>query len=921
MSDIPDRLKDALSDRYEILQELGSGGMATVYLANDLKHARKVAIKVLRPELAAVIGGERFVAEIRTTASLQHPHILPLFDSGEADRFLYYVMPFVEGESLRDRLDRDKQLPVEEAIRIAKAIASALHYAHERDIVHRDIKPANILMHAGQPVVADFGIAIAISAAGGGRLTETGMSVGTPHYMSPEQASADRDVDARSDTYALACVLYEMLAGQPPHTGPTAQAVLMRILTENPRSITDVRKSVPGHVRDALSKGLEKLPADRFPTAKAFADALEDPAFSYQPVVVDATVQALPAVRNAPRKASGLTFALPILGVLFGLIAGITFFGGSPDDVATSRTIARFEVGIDEGVELQVPELIHISADGRMLGFVGDRGSDDGIFVRGLQDLSFRMITGTDDADFMAFSPDGSRIAYTTDDGGLYVIATAGGSSRELIPRSENVLPPVWNADGTLTFAIQDEAGPFFVAEIPEGGGAVSRFFELTGVPPFRVEKIPDADALLFSRFAVGDLVVYDIESDSSKTLVPGARGAYMLPNGDVGWVDEQGGLWASRFDRRTLSLEGQPVPILTGIVLGGGFRPSISVSDDGTLVYLNGPSGASGTTMKENLWIVDFASGDRTRVPIEERRYRNVKWSPDGQSIAFAALPPDRLVGPTKIFTYNVALRTATRALAIPSTIQAFPIWSPDGGRIAYLGADQAQGQPSAGFDGIDAGDLFSIDLGTGAITEMQATSTQDVPYAWSETDGILHTGGPNNGSSDIMVWDPDGDAAPGVYLDVDGDLGAHTVSPAGDWIAYRTSQGVAEDTHIAVRAFPNAGPPIRISAGPGDRPRWSRDGSAIYYWVGGAQVDSLMRATVRTSPTFEVERTELVLTGDFPNLSSWDLHPDGDRMIIAIPTMTDDAAPTEESTPTRPIAVLNWVVELREAMGGSGR
>ena len=277
------RLSAALEGRYRIERELGEGGMATVYLAQDLKHDRRVAIKVLKPELAAVIGGDRFVTEIKTTASLQHPHILPLFDSGADAGFLYYVLPYVDGESLRERLDREKQLSVGEAVGIATDVASALHYAHEQGIVHRDIKPANILIHAGQPVVADFGIALAISAAGGGRLTETGMSVGTPHYMSPEQASADRDVSARSDTYALGCVLYEMLAGEPPHTGSTAQAVLMRILTEDPRDLGEVRRSVPGHVRDATTKALEKLPADRFESAEAFRQALTDETFRYTP--------------------------------------------------------------------------------------------------------------------------------------------------------------------------------------------------------------------------------------------------------------------------------------------------------------------------------------------------------------------------------------------------------------------------------------------------------------------------------------------------------------------------------------------------------------------------------------------------------------------------------------------------------------
>ena len=222
MTEQLDRLNAALAGRYEIERKIGQGGMATVYLAHDIKHDRKVAVKVLRPELAAVIGAERFVQEIKTTANLQHPHILALFDSGEADSFLYYVMPLVEGETLRAKLDREKQLSVDEAIEISTAVAAALDYAHRHEVVHRDIKPENILLHDGQPVVADFGIALAISAAGGSRLTETGLSLGTPHYMSPEQATADRDLDARSDVYSLACVTYEMLVGEPPFTAPSA---------------------------------------------------------------------------------------------------------------------------------------------------------------------------------------------------------------------------------------------------------------------------------------------------------------------------------------------------------------------------------------------------------------------------------------------------------------------------------------------------------------------------------------------------------------------------------------------------------------------------------------------------------------------------------------------------------------------------
>ena len=244
MPDPITRLNAALEGRYSIERELGEGGMATVYLAEDLKHERKVALKVLKSELAAVVGAERFLAEIKTTANLQHPHILPLHDSGAADSFLFYVMPFVEGETLGDRLKREKQLPIDEAVRIATDVAEALGAAHEQGIIHRDIKPANILLSRGRPLVADFGIALAVTTAGGGRLTETGLSMGTPFYMSPEQASADREPSAASDVYSLGCVLYEMLVGEPPYVGSTAQAVLAKILTDDAPASKKARERI-----------------------------------------------------------------------------------------------------------------------------------------------------------------------------------------------------------------------------------------------------------------------------------------------------------------------------------------------------------------------------------------------------------------------------------------------------------------------------------------------------------------------------------------------------------------------------------------------------------------------------------------------------------------------------------------------------
>lgn len=281
MSSPIERLNEALSDRYRVERELGTGGMATVYRAQDLRHDRTVAIKVLRPELVAAVGSERFLAEIRTTANLQHPSILPLFDSGEAGSLLFYVMPCVEGESLEERLHRERQLPVDECVAIVGQLADALEYAHRKGVVHRDIKPANVLLHEGRPLLADFGIALALGAVEDRRLTRTGMAVGTPRYMSPEQAANDQSIGPRSDIYSLACVLHEMLLGEPPHDDATPRAILTRKLTESVESLTARRHTIPPNVDAAVRQALERIPADRFSSAKDLGNALADPGFRY----------------------------------------------------------------------------------------------------------------------------------------------------------------------------------------------------------------------------------------------------------------------------------------------------------------------------------------------------------------------------------------------------------------------------------------------------------------------------------------------------------------------------------------------------------------------------------------------------------------------------------------------------------------
>ncbi len=332
MADTFDRLKTALSDRYAIEHELGAGGMATVYLAEDLKHHRKVAVKVLRPELAAAIGPERFLREITITAQLNHPHILPLLDSGEENGFLFYVMPYMQGESLRDRLNREKQLPVDDAVKLAGEVADALNSAHKRDVVHRDIKPENILIEDGHAVVADFGIARAIDAAGSEQLTETGLAVGTPFYMSPEQASGSKDLDGRSDIYALGCVLYEMLAGQPPFTGPTIESVVHQHLAVEVSPVTNLRPAVSAEIAETLTRALAKTPADRFATAREFADALTEGTTS---------TAARPTTASGQSRARVGAFAAVALVVLVAAVLAILRTTGP---ASTARDIPRLVV-------------------------------------------------------------------------------------------------------------------------------------------------------------------------------------------------------------------------------------------------------------------------------------------------------------------------------------------------------------------------------------------------------------------------------------------------------------------------------------------------------------------------------------------------------------------------------------------------
>jgi serine/threonine-protein kinase len=415
MTDPFARLTAALADRYCLERELGQGGMATVYLAEDLKHDRKVAIKVLKPELAAVLGAERFVVEIKTTAALQHPHILPLFDSGTADGFLYYVMPYIQGETLRSKLDRETQLGIDEAVKLTVAVADALDYAHRQGVIHRDIKPENILLHDGRPMVADFGIALAVSAAAGGRMTETGLSLGTPHYMSPEQATGEREISARSDVYSLASVLYEMLTGSPPHVGASAQQIIMKIVTEDAQPVTKLRKAVPPHVAAAIEKALQKLPADRFASAKDFADALGNVAFA----TVVTRASARPAFAS-PRTPAWIAWSLAALAI----VAAAWGWLRRPEEPTLHVSVpppagTRF---------LLQPFAPALTPDGNTVVFAATDGETNRLYRRPVNGFKAEAIQGSEDATYPFFSPDGQWVAFYTRAGQLRKVPLAGGA-------------------------------------------------------------------------------------------------------------------------------------------------------------------------------------------------------------------------------------------------------------------------------------------------------------------------------------------------------------------------------------------------------------------------------------------------------------------------------------------------------------
>ena len=872
-------LRAALADRYDVGAELGRGGMAIVYLADDRKHDRRVALKVLNPELGAALGAERFLAEIRVTANLQHPNLLPLFDSGTAGGLLYYVTPYVEGGSLRARLERERQLPVDEAVRLAVAAAGALDYAHRRGVVHRDLKPENILLHDGQPLVADFGIALAVSRAGGARLTQRGLSLGTPQYMSPEQAAVDRAVDGRSDVYSLACVLYELLAGDPPHTGSTVQGVLAKVLGDPVRPVRALRPSTPAHVEAALARALARVPADRFATARAFAEALQQPGAAVAP--------------HAPRRA-GLRARLRD-PVLLGLgLAAVLGMGAATwllarDRAAPAPRTARFVVASLGDWPLRSAPTI--TPDGRALVYAGSAETERSVFVRPLGELRARRLAGTEGAVRAFVSPDGRWIGFFTTDDKLKKVPVAGGPPT-VLAGAFRFASASWAPGGAI---VTDAYGSRGLSWLADSGG---RLRPLThpdtagGELGHRVPLVlPGGRAVVFIMERqrggpapiMGELAVVPLDLQAggpARHTLLGVHGRRAVAFVD-GWLlytgSDGASVMAVRFDPERRRTTGAPVAVLRDAENG---IDAVALARDGTLLYTRRRATNVPVLVDERGAVQPLLGGSGGT-------YMNPRLSPDGRRLAIQATTPQG----SDVWVYDLESRTPTR-LTLSGNAYG-PAWTPDGRRVVFLssrsGRDAFWWQPadgSAPAEKLVEGDgLFA---GTVAPDGRTLLFQRQVDHRWG-----------------IWFARLDEDRRPRPLLREPFDDYMPAVSPDGRWLAYASNASGRYEVYV--RPFAGAGAPVQVSEGGGTEPVWSRDGRLFYR--GGRQ---LLAATVAPGAAFAVTAREPLFAdafdGEMPH-SNYDITPDGRRLVMIA---------AEASSGIETVVVVNWLPELRARLAG---
>ncbi len=861
MTDPARRLRVALAAQYRIERELGAGGMATVYLAHDLKHDRDVAIKLLHPDLAAALGGERFLSEIKTTARLQHPHILPLLDSGAADGLLYYVMPYVSGETLRSRLEREKQLPVADAVRIASEVADALGAAHALGIIHRDIKPENILLQGGHALVADFGIALAVHHAGTARMTQTGMSLGTPQYMSPEQAMGEKTVDARADVYAMGAVTYEMLCGEPPFTGNTVQAIVAKLLTDPPRPLTQLRKSVPLHVEAAVLAALEKLPADRIASATEFGRALGDATF---------------ATRGTPTGARPRTHAAgsrrPLLiAVALNLLlaaAALALWLKRPAPPPTSRQHVllwqhRIPYSLAPGARF-IGTQAAIAPDGSSIVYT-DSTAAGYVLMRKLRDAAEATpLAGTEGGVSPFFSPDGKWVGYITLDNKLKKVPVTGGGSVTLAEGSTpDYKAGAWLDDGTIIYSRTLSAA---LRRIPSDGGA--------SVPvPLPVNlswaanlwPLPDSRGVLLTSCpgncaTATNLYAFGFKTNTAHLLVPGAAGVWYSPVGQqVLYTSREGGLYAVGFDVGRMELSSGAVPILDDVE-----PTSFTLSASGAVLYTTGSAARS---QSELVWV----SRDGRAVPLDSTwrgRFEYPSLSPDGKELAVSVRD--------KKTDLWIRRSDGTRAkVDADGAANWRASWFPDGKSLTFISVGKPDDQNDVGVYQVKTdGSARPVLLQKYEWGIWEAEVSRDAQWLVLRVD---EAGANSNFRFRPMTGDT---TVKPLLVDPNFTLSI-ALSPDGRWLAY-TSNESAGQYEVYVASFPDMRSKRLISSGGGTEPRWSRDGRELYFVSGGRFV----AIPVTPGPSLQVGNPHALFSVEgyrrARNHPQYDVAPDGRFLMI---------------------------------------
>jgi serine/threonine-protein kinase len=885
ITDTRETLQEAVAGSYVIDRELGRGGMAIVYLAEDVRHQRRVAVKVLRPELAQSLGAERFLREIGLVARLAHPHILPLHESGEVDGLLYYVTPYIEGESLRGRLERERQLPVDEAVRLAREVADALAYAHAHEVVHRDIKPENILLQAGHALVADFGIARAVTEASAGRLTETGLAIGTPAYMSPEQAAGERDVDARSDVYSLGSVLYEMLAGDPPFAAPTAQGVVARVLTEEPRPLTLARPTVPPYVADAVRRAMAKLPADRFSSAAAFAAALSPPGVDLHAAPLGATAARPVASPAVTTRQPRLRAAAPWLVAAFAIAVavGAVAWALRRARAAEPQAPVRFALAVPASERPMIlPQGlggVAISADGRTLAYIGAGGSSQQVFVRSLGELQSRAVPGTEGVNSVAFSPDGTRLLVLLL-GQFKIIPLRGGSEQlSTLPQTS---PPQWADDEHVLLSEQNGVALFTLAtrerrKIARPDSAHGE--TMMGWP--RLTR--DGRTLLYSSVGpdsqpiAGRIAALDL-LDGSRRVLTDDRGAPVdVIDGKLLYWSADQTLTAAPFDAARLRLTGTPVPVLRGVRYA-------SVAANGTLAYI-------ARSPERRVVLLDRRGAPRDSV-LEVLAYGHPRYSPDARRLAF-----DAESGPAAdIWVRDVVSGTRTRLTTAATNVR--PEWTPDGRVVAYI----AGGPRATVYERVADGSAPAERL---AASSRQGT-LREIVFAPDARTAVLREDTYAGSKRNLLLLDLTAGRTMRPLVATPADELSPRVSPDGHWLAYISDESGRYEVYV--QPFPGLAGRWQVSVDGGTEPLWSRDGRELFYRSG----DQVIAAAVRTSPAFAVTGRQVLFEGPYARdflHPMYDVSPDGKTFVMLRPAATE----------AQIVVVLDWLAELRARLAAA--